>query len=254
VSERGRLRARLADRGHRFLVLGVGVLPGLSQQQLSAILAHEYGHFSNRDTAGGDVAGAVLASLVTAVVGIARGGGANVLNPAWHFLRTFLSLFQRITLGAKRLQEVLADRFAIRTYGGRTFSEGLRHVVDRSIRFGRESDQLIAQAHQTRLAIASLYVPPAAPAPGLPDLDKMIVEAVNEPGSPYDSHPPVSKRLAWAAALTTGDDDTGPRPDASAWDLFPDRAALEAQMTSLVNEHLQRSGAIDERPLTAVQS
>ena len=35
--------------------MGIGLLPGFSQDSLRAVLAHEYG-LSHRDTAGGDVA------------------------------------------------------------------------------------------------------------------------------------------------------------------------------------------------------
>lgn len=40
----------------RFLILGVGVLEGTKLRPFRAILAHEYGRFSNCDTAGGGLA------------------------------------------------------------------------------------------------------------------------------------------------------------------------------------------------------
>jgi hypothetical protein len=45
------------------------------------------------------------------------------------------SLFRRISHGATRLQEVLADRTAAGLYGAQAFEEGLRHVVRRQIEF-----------------------------------------------------------------------------------------------------------------------
>ena len=44
------------DRARRVLVLGVGLLDGLRQAPFCAVLAHEYGHFVHRDTAGGELA------------------------------------------------------------------------------------------------------------------------------------------------------------------------------------------------------
>ena len=104
VMERGSMSARLRDRGRRSLLLGVGILPGFTRRQLAAVLAHEYGHFSHRDTAGGEVAMVVQASLLRSLVGIAQAGGATFYNPAWHFLRGFHALFLRVTLGASRLR------------------------------------------------------------------------------------------------------------------------------------------------------
>jgi Zn-dependent protease with chaperone function len=50
VLQRGSLIHQLQDRGERVLILGMASLNDLSQGQLRAILAHEYGHFTNRDT------------------------------------------------------------------------------------------------------------------------------------------------------------------------------------------------------------
>jgi Zn-dependent protease with chaperone function len=245
VSERGPVAARLRDQGHRFLILGVGVLDGMTRRQLSAVLAHEYGHFSNRDTAGGDVAGAVRASLFSAVVGIARGGGATVFNPAWHFLRLFLALFGRITLGASRLQETLADRFAAVAYGGAAFAEGLRHTVERTVRFNGAVKTIVTQAERERAAIVNLYAPPEGEgAPVEADLDKAVAEALADPGSAYDSHPPIAKRIAWVSAFTDVGDEAR-AADGPAWELFPDPRLVQGQMTAVVNRRMSEAGAID---------
>ena len=63
VFERGSLMAQARDRAERCLVLGVGVLEGLDVRALAAILAHEHGHFANRDTAGGHFALAARRSI-----------------------------------------------------------------------------------------------------------------------------------------------------------------------------------------------
>src|SRR2546425_8822909 len=57
VMERGRsMLARARGRAERCLILGAAALEGMRLGPFKAILAHEYGHFSNRDTAGGGVA------------------------------------------------------------------------------------------------------------------------------------------------------------------------------------------------------
>ena len=50
----------MQDKAQRLLILGVGVLDGFRLNAFRAVIAHEYGYFSNRDTAGGDVAFPVM--------------------------------------------------------------------------------------------------------------------------------------------------------------------------------------------------
>lgn len=239
VTERGSTTERLRDRGKRQLILGVGVLDGMTDLQLRAVLAHEYGHFSNRDTAGGNVAAQVRVSLMAAVIRIARGGGAGMLNPGWQFLRLFFALFQRVTLGASRLQEALADRFAAAAYGGAVFAEGLRHVVRRSVQFSAEANVVIQRSQEKSLAIANLYAPVEAGSVDRNDIEAAIGKAMNDPLTPYDSHPPIERRIAWVAHFAA---PAGLPAAAPAWSLFPDRARLESAMTGVVNVRLGHDG------------
>lgn len=116
VMERGSARERMGDRARRALLLGAGVLDGFDQGAFRAVLAHEYGHFAHRDTAGGDVAFRVRAGIRAFAIALARAGCAVWWNLAFQFLRLSDLLFRRISHGATRLQEVLADRVAIRSY------------------------------------------------------------------------------------------------------------------------------------------
>jgi hypothetical protein len=76
VFERGGLWRQLQGNTERCLILGIGVLEGFQLGPLRAVLAHEYGHFQNRDTAGGGLALAVRRSLFTMAQGLAQGGAA----------------------------------------------------------------------------------------------------------------------------------------------------------------------------------
>ena len=243
VSERGPMMVRLRDKARRHLILGAGVLEGMTQGQLRAVLAHEYGHFSNRDTAGGDVAATVQTSLMNAAIRMASSEAANIFNPAWHFLRMFFALFQRITLGASRLQEVLADRFAAAIYGGAVFAQGLRHVVRRSVQFAAEADVSIDRAREKRTAIPNLYVAPEEGAVNGSEVGAAIEKAMTASGSPYDSHPPVARRIDWVSRFETP--ASAAALDAPAWALFPDRARIEGEMTGVVNKRLQDDDVID---------
>ncbi len=255
VTETGSMVKRLRDQGMRSLILGLGVLPGMTQAQLAAILAHEYGHFSNRDTARGDVALIVQASLYRSAVGIAQGGGASWINPAWIFINGFHGLFLRITHGASRLQEVMADRFAAMAYGAPGFSEGLVHAIRRSLEFSHNTNQLVTDAERTRRPIANLYATAEtvhaqsieARNEQAPSIEAALEQALNDPGSPYDSHPPPTKRIDWVNRMATASGWTvaADAKAAHAWDLFATKDALENEMTLKVNESLSEQGIID---------
>ena len=63
VFERGSWWKGVRRESRRCLILGLGVLPGLTETQLKAILAHEYGHFGHADTQWAAFAHAVGAAL-----------------------------------------------------------------------------------------------------------------------------------------------------------------------------------------------
>src|SRR5262249_15448771 len=125
VYEKGSFREKLQDKAERNLILGVGVLNGMHTNAFRAVLAHEYGHFSHRDTAGGDVALRVDQDMVKFAYALAYSGQAVWWNLGFQFVRLYHFLFRRITHGATRLQEILADRVAVRNYSAASFEEGL---------------------------------------------------------------------------------------------------------------------------------
>src|SRR6185503_4573572 len=126
---------RTNDKAKRILIVGGGVLNDFEQTGFRAVLAHEYGHFSHRDTAGGDVAIRVNADMLKFAHAMILSGQAVWWNVAFHFLRVFHFIFRRISYGATRLQEVLADRVAASLFGPTAFEHGLRHVVRKTVEF-----------------------------------------------------------------------------------------------------------------------
>jgi Zn-dependent protease with chaperone function len=265
VLERGSLLRRMTGRSQRCLVLGLGVLEGMSDNQLKAILAHEYGHFSNKDTAGGDLALHVRTTIHGSAEAMAAGGAAAWYNPAWLFLNGFYRIYLRVSQGASRLQEVLADRWAAVTYGARAFADGLRHVIRRAITFDLQADREVSLAMNEDRPVRNLYrltadeLEPAPSTPGeggehyvpttsVESLDEAIElayeEAMGEPGSAYDSHPAPRQRIAWVERLQGAPDV--PSDGAPAWSLMGDRELLEQAMTAQVNEHLALARAYQE--------
>lgn len=234
---------QLGGQTERCLILGVGVLDGLDLGAFKAILAHEYGHFSNQDTAGGGFALAVRRSIVTMAVHLAQGGAATWYNPAWWFVKGFHRVFLRISQGASRLQEVLADRWAAFTYGAASFERGLRHVIERSVLFNAHADAALSSAIDARTPITNLYQFSPAELPGQADLTYKIDEELRRQPTPYDSHPAPLDRFAWAHAVA-GPGDEASEKGAEVWSLFEDRQDLERLLTRAVCDGLASQGVV----------
>lgn len=241
VLERGGLGRQLRGRTERCLVLGLGVLDGMRIGPLKAVLAHEYGHFSNRDTAGGGFALSVRASLVTMAASLADSGAAAWYNPVWIFLNGYYRVFLRISQGASRLQEILADRWAVLSYGSKAFEDGLRHVVARAVRFDLAASQALAEMTRTR-TLANLYAPGSDVEPAEPEIERAIRAALSRKPSPYDSHPSPLERTRWARALGCRGAGAPAEDEQDAWTLFADPLAVQQAMTETVCRAIMRRG------------
>lgn len=232
VFERGSLRERMQDRARRALIIGTAILDGFDRNALRAVLAHEYGHFSHRDTAGGDVALRVRGGMFQFGLALAQSGYAVWWNLAFQFLRVYDFIFRRISHGATRLQEVLADRVAIRRYGLAAFQEGLTHVIRRGAEFEHAANAEIVEAIASQRPIANLYTlptPSAAEAEGV--LEQQVAARLNAPTSEDDTHPSPRDRFRLGSRIrsTVVARDGGP-----VWELFRDPEALMLEMTKQV--------------------
>jgi Zn-dependent protease with chaperone function len=239
VMERGSATKRIRGLGRRCLVLGLGALEGMTQSQFGAILAHEYGHFAGRDTAGGDLARHVQVSMMRMAQGLAENGQASWHNPAWLFVNAFHRLFVRVTHGASRLQEILADRTAVATCGTEAFASGLLHVIRRSIAFDWQVNDEVRRAAKEGRAVGNLYAL-ALPEKDDPEarIDQRVQEILDQPPSPYDTHPVVTDRIDLAMRMNVG--AAGPGGQSPAWGLIPNAAGLQEEMTALVRANVEQ--------------
>ena len=229
VYERGSFKERSQDRARRILILGVGTLNGFDQNAFSAVLVHEYGHFRHRDTAGGDVAIRVNNDMMKFAVAMIESGQAVWWNIAAHFLRVYLFLFRRISHGATRLQEVLADRVAAGRYGHQAFEEGLTHVIRRQVEFEEIMYWEITDANKTQRSVQNLYeLKPSMES----RVEERIKEEINRPTSEDDTHPSPVERFRLARRVTCKNELTYA---GMVWDLFTDRAAITTEMSSEIN-------------------
>jgi len=234
-------------RGERCLILGVGLLDGFSLRGFRAVLAHEYGHFANRDTAGGTQALAVRHSLEQMLATLRdpeqpSESLMDYLNPTWLFLSGFRAVFLRVSQGASRLQEYLADQWAAVAYGPDAFEEGFRHVVRSGLRSDLSFHATLEESLRLGRPIDNLFRARPAALEAV-DFDVVVQEELARPAGPYDSHPSPLERFAWVRAVAE-ERGVGSPPLSldDAWSLFPNRDAIERSVTEQVCANLAMAG------------
>jgi hypothetical protein len=233
VYEKGTFRERANDKAKRILILGVGALNGFELNAFRAVLAHEYGHFTNRDTAGGDVALRVNDHMMKFAHAMYVSGQAVWWNVAFQFLRVYHFIFRRLSHGATRLQEVLADRVAALKYGAKAFEDGLTHVVRKSAEFEALASKEINESAAGQRALQNLYELSGGDSA---DIVRSAAETLNRETSEDDTHPSPADRFRFTRRIRS---QSEPPISGMVWDLFKDRAALTAEMTSLIQSALR---------------
>jgi Zn-dependent protease with chaperone function len=213
--------------GTRKMYIGASLLVGLSREQLRAVLAHELGHYSGRHTAlaaltyrSKEAIGQVLTELDDSFVRL----------PLWLYARLYLAVSQTVN----RRQEFEADRLSAELVGADTAAEALRQAI------------ALDPAWEYFL---ELYVNPGAADGKRPhdlfdgfrcflaapererQFAKVKANLPEPPRSIYDSHPPISKRLAafHSIGISAAQDTSGP-----ATTLLNDPEADLARLTEVI--------------------
>jgi tetratricopeptide (TPR) repeat protein len=266
VFERGNWLQRTRDQSKRSLILGLGVIDGFRTSDFRAVLAHEYGHFLHRDTAGGDVALRVNATMTKFATAMAQNGQLAWWNIGWQFVRLYHLIFRRITHGASRLQEINADRVAARLCGRDAFEGGLRHVIhrdlDQNVEAGRSAERM------ARIAGASSWSPslgedPVAPllqlveaardtdrepwwdvysrAENRREIDQKFDEIWKAGTSEDDTHPSPTERVRLLSRLhspapSSAGNGAGDPGDGEVAELFADPAAIRTERSSRITQ------------------
>jgi len=220
VYEKGSWREKMGNKARRILILGAANLYGFKVDDFRCVLAHEYGHFSHRDTAGGDIALRVQNDMVKFYLTMRDAGQATLMNVAFHFLRFYNFLFRRISHGATRLQEILADRVAAQSYGALALEGGLRHVIRRGIEFDASANHEIKDAIDSRRPLQNLYE--VSPGEGH-TVEEDFQRAITRKTTEDDTHPSPQDRFRLVARFNS------PRCEprgGNVWDLFKDQDSI----------------------------
>lgn len=235
IIERGGLFKRLRDGGQRCLVLGLGLLPNLTQGQLQALLAHEYGHFLPQGTAGGGLARRTQAAIQRMAFGLIGEGLDRWYNPGWLFLSVYGRLFGALSLGALRLQEALADRHAALACGVVDLIDGLHHSARQPALLAAQVRGQIQPGGPGWEPPKNLYTLPALPAgEAQAQLEREVAAALDRPPAPGDAHLSLKERIGRVQRLTGARLSRGSsRP---AWDLIPNMSELQEALTPLLHK------------------
>jgi Zn-dependent protease with chaperone function len=207
----GGLSSLLIGRTKRTLTIGMGSISALSISEMEAILTHEFGHFSNKDTAWNSLTFTMAAALQNTLSTMPNPWNSgdsgwmkltSALNPALWVLFGYRLLFSVVTNGFSRMREVFADKTAIALYGYKNFTNGLMKVARNDYVFssyfvpdmikmltqeGKIYTNLFHTMDQTYKSIEQSK---------LTDIDKSILD--QEKPSMFDSHPLMKDRMAYA--------------------------------------------------------
>jgi Zn-dependent protease with chaperone function len=234
VYEKGTWREKLNDKGKRILILGTSVLTDFKKEDFKAVLAHEYGHFTHRDTAGGEIALRVQNDMTKYFIALHNAEQNTVWNVAFHFLRLYDFIFRRISHGATRLQEVLADKVAAETFGEKSFVNGLTHVIKREIEFGKYANVEIEEAVKLKRPLKNLYEISVINDLQIEDeLKKILSSKTTED----DTHPSPVDRFRYIAGIQSAKTIND---DSHVKDLFLNWKSLTDEMTNSIDTKVDR--------------
>jgi Zn-dependent protease with chaperone function len=129
VHQEGRGPFGIFGVSRRVLTVGLSTMHFLTVSELQSILAHEYAHFSHRDTFYNRFIYQVQLSIGQALQGMgASGGKLNYVNPFYWFLYLYYKAYNLLSAGFSRSREFLADRMACCLYGSDVFASALEKV------------------------------------------------------------------------------------------------------------------------------
>jgi Zn-dependent protease with chaperone function len=163
-----------------------------------------------------------------------RSAGQNVWwNVAFQFLRLYNFIFIRISHGASRLQEALADRVAAQTYGAESFREGLTYLIKRRIEFIKSANVEINDAMEIKRPLQNLYELSVLSGT---EVMQELQEELTRKTSPYDTHPSPTERFHYVQGIIGTDRSY----DTKSVDmLFLNWEMLTVEMTTRIEETLK---------------
>jgi Zn-dependent protease with chaperone function len=174
------------------LFVSLALLKQLNGKEAEAVLAHEMAHFSGQDTLYSKQIAPLLARYDSYLQGLYEGG---LTLPICYFMVCFHALFALSLNKLSRQREFRADGIAAQTTSARDFAGALLRIAAYS-QFRTNVEQDLFKEEQ---ALATADVSDRI-ARGFPEYAAAFATSPKlsmvETTHPFDSHPPMSQRLA----------------------------------------------------------
>lgn len=196
VSQRG---GALGIGGQRVMGLGLPLLAVLTERELFAVLAHEFGHFHGGDTKLGPIIYRTRSAMGRTIEALEEHSSAL----QWVFL-AYGKLFIAVTHAISRHQERLADLLAATVAGSGALSRALKKIHGAALAFesywSTEATPVLAKGLLPPLAAGfDRFVKNERVERAMRTaLDRAMAE---DQASGYDTHPPLSERLQALAGM-----------------------------------------------------
>jgi Zn-dependent protease with chaperone function len=237
VHQQGRGPFGILGVKRRVLVLGFGSVQVLTIGELKAILAHEYAHFTHRDTLYSRIVHQVTMSIREALRAMGEHlGSLNYVNPFFWFFYLYFKAYSTLSAGFFRTREYMADRMAASLYGRNAFVSALTKVATEAQLFEATAHQNIVAFLREGKAFANVYEAfRAYREQQLPqsEREKLYADMLNEQPSLLASHPAFDQRIA--AVRDLPDLETS-EPDPAAA-LFEDVEQIEQELTLYLTQY-----------------
>jgi Zn-dependent protease with chaperone function len=181
--------------------LGMPLFVWLSEEELGAVIAHEFGHF-----VGGDV-------LLTPWVYRTRssiGSAIHELDDSMFFLdepfRRYGHWFLRLSSAVSRAQEYSADALSARQFGAAAACAALEkiHLLEPMWFAYFHHDLLPALGCEARMPVFEGFRRFCAASPKRREVQDAIDHADDRTATPYDTHPSLDERLAAMGGAASG--------------------------------------------------
>jgi Zn-dependent protease with chaperone function len=222
----------------RVLTLGLSTMRFLTVGELEAILAHEYAHFSHRDTFYGRFIYQVHMSIGQALWGMGQvGGNLNYVNPFYWFLFLYYKCYSLLSAGFSRSREFLADRMASSLYGSDVFGAALTKVSTDGMLFEKTVYDRIAGHLDRRENSANMYEEFHQYRDhrlSKEEREEHYQNVLAEKGSLFAQHPTIAERLQAVAELPRAQ-KTNATP---ALELFDDAEETEKELTQFLTDYI----------------
>jgi len=226
----------------RILAIGMPLLDYLSENELRAILAHEFAHFTGRDTIYSSYVLPVYTSTITAITNM-KNYNSNGENSGWLMLPMILPIlilsayynkFYLSNMKRSREREKRADVIACQYCGCEDFKNALTKVVGISRIFSPNAENTILKTYKEGKLYINYYQYFRDHETNLVELFKMYRDtALNEKTGIYHSHPSLSDRLQYVPNIERKYSTNG-----GSINLIEDSEEYEKSLTSAYTEYL----------------